>query len=269
MNTPSIPKDHSLIAFAHNPMWLLNQMEARTLKSYILDQAPDNNDSKIHEISYRNASDRDMIKEILSLQRSHSEEHNLQIPLTLTRETTLREPSYIDEKGDAKPPLKNQEFFRYYFDGTFFPERKNLSHAVAVLIKPATKEVWFQDPQGVPMLTEVMDIFAEVFPDYDLKDFQIKQQYDAHSCYFITLYNLERFMAGNPPECRLDANALRKRYADILDTEDKKSELVVSLFMKAASKSPNPGMFDQLKGRDGNGSRIVSGSTYRMRYRPT
>jgi hypothetical protein len=215
-NTP-IKRDHALAVLRPNPMWILSREDQEVLSNSLL---PNNGLFLYGGIDCWDAHIENGINNIRVLSTFQRENPKMAL-LTLHRETTLDDFSFIDIDGNS-PLYSKSEYGRQYFDG-YTLDKQKLGHVAVACVDFDASKIWTQDSQGIPVKPLIRKAFEQYFPDFEFIDLQIKQQWDAHSCSLITMSNLECFSKGKIPSGLVDVGALRSRYTQILDENDRKN----------------------------------------------
>lgn len=151
--------------------------------------------------------------------------------LDISRVTTLIGAHDIDYLGNIIDRSDRSQPARMYYDGA---DISSLGHSCSGCIDFEKKRILLQDPQGVEVCAEIKRVLTRLFPEYELTDFQARQQTDVHSCGIWSTYNMELFLRdmepvdiNRNPEEAADIREIRARYAEIIDEDNVKCGRVV------------------------------------------
>ena len=218
MSTAAIQRDHALAILQPNPMWIIGQTEREILMDALLPvQSPEGKPFLYGAIDCWDDHIDAGINNIRILATFRREDPKMAL-LTLHRETTVDDSTFVTIDGDVIP-RRDLAVKRQYFDG-YALDAEEIGHVAVACVDFEKKKIWTQDPQGVEVKPLIRQAFEEHFPDFEFTDLMMKQQWDAHSCSIITMSNLECFSTGNTPLGHVDVEALRLRYAQVLDGYD-------------------------------------------------
>lgn len=89
-------------------------------------------------------------------------------------------------------------------------------HATALCADHETRSFLFHDSKGDPMHEYMRECLEEGFPDYEIKERQIRQQYDSMSCTFYAAANLRSMARGEDIVADIDIMDVRRQIQTML-----------------------------------------------------
>ena len=157
MSLKPLPRKFVLAVRQPNPMWILAGIDNVILGFGLISQ---NKNTEMFSFDIRDQyldSIEDKFRELSKSIKSDTK----RVILRFSREITIEQPRFIDIEGSAFPSLSVGAPFRQYFDGSFFEEKSNMGHASCACIDLEKKEITMQDPQGIPIKSEVISALKE------------------------------------------------------------------------------------------------------------